>query len=135
MRAVLDANILIAALLSRNGPPAQILARWLAGEFELVVSVSLLDELERALGYSRIRSRVTPVEAAEFLALLAHAAIVVADPPVAPARSADDADDCLVALAESAQAVLVSGDKHLLDLALALPIQSAREFLDTLERG
>ena len=50
MRAVLDPNILIAALLSRSGAPAQIVWRWLAGEFELVVSETLLAELERALG-------------------------------------------------------------------------------------
>ncbi len=47
MRALLDVNILISALLSRRGGPAQLLTRWLAGEFELVVSEALLSELER----------------------------------------------------------------------------------------
>ena len=49
MRAVLDVNVLIAALLSPTGAPAQIVSRWLGGEFELIVSGNLLAELERAL--------------------------------------------------------------------------------------
>jgi hypothetical protein len=38
VRAVLDPNVLIAALLSPTGAPAQLVGRWLGGEFELVVS-------------------------------------------------------------------------------------------------
>ncbi|HSR23271.1 MAG TPA: putative toxin-antitoxin system toxin component, PIN family, partial [Candidatus Eisenbacteria bacterium] len=63
MRAVLDVDILISALLSRQGTPAQLLARWLAGEFDVIVSDALLDELERALGYPKLLTRVPPAEA------------------------------------------------------------------------
>jgi putative PIN family toxin of toxin-antitoxin system len=135
VRAVLDPNILIAALLSRGGAPGQIVARWLAGEFELVVSESLLAELARALAYPKLRARISTDEAAEFLSTLAHAAIVATDPPTPAGRSADPDDDYLLALAETGRAVLVSGDRHLLDLADELPIQSARAFLEALERG
>ena len=55
MIITLDANILIAAVLSRSGPPAQIVARWPAGEFELVVSESLLDEVERGHSFEVTR--------------------------------------------------------------------------------
>ena len=132
MRAVLDPNILIAALLSPSGVPAQIVSRWLAGEFELVVSGALLAELERALAYPKLRTRITEHEAAEFVALLRGGAIFAADPPTAR-RSADPGDDYLLALAETESAVLVSGDQHLLALADELPIQTARAFLDTLD--
>ncbi len=135
MRAVLDPNILIAALLSRSGPPAQIVSRWLAGEFELVVSESLLGELERALAYPKLRAHVSSGEAAEFVSLLAHAAILAPDAPAPARRSADPGDDYLLALAEAGRAVLVSGDRRLLDLAGELPIQTARAFLETLEQG
>jgi uncharacterized protein len=133
VRAVLDPNILIAALLSRSGPPAQILARWLGGEFELIVSESLLAELERGLAYPKLRAHISPAEAAEFCDVLAHAAIAVPDPQTAARRSADPGDDYLLALAEAQRAVLVSGDRHLLDLSDELPIQTARGFLDVLE--
>lgn len=65
MRAVLDPCILISALLSRGGAPAQVLTRWLGGEFELIVSESLLDELARALAYPRLRERIPAAEAAD----------------------------------------------------------------------
>ncbi len=55
MRAVLDPNVLVSALLSRSGAPAQIASRWLAGEHELVVSELLLAELDRALAYPKIQ--------------------------------------------------------------------------------
>jgi putative PIN family toxin of toxin-antitoxin system len=132
VRAVLDPNILIAALLSPSGVPAQLVGRWLGGEFELVVSEALLAELERALAYPKLRGRVAAHDAAEFVSLLRHGAILAPDPPNAGRRSADPGDDYLLVLAESEHAILVSGDQHLLTLADDLPIQTARAFLDTL---
>jgi hypothetical protein len=134
VRAVLDPNVLIAALLSRTGPPGQIVARWLAGDFELVVSASLLAELERAFAYPRLRRRVSSEEAAGFVSLLAEAAQMVPDPPEPAPRSADPGDDYLLALAESQQAVLVSGDRHLLDVGNRYPVQAPRAFLEALDR-
>lgn len=133
MRAVLDPNVLVSALLSRSGAPAQIIARWLAGDFELVVSELLLAELERALAYPKLQARIPTVEGAEFLALVRQAAFIGADRPDAPRRSADSGDDYLLALAESERALLVSGDRHLIGLADRFPIRTARAFLEELE--
>lgn len=132
MRAVLDPNILVAALLSRSGAPAQIVSRWIAGEFELVVSEALLAELERALAYPKLRKRVSADEAGAFVAIVRDGGRLGADPPHPARRSTDPGDDYLLALAEQERAVLVSGDQHLLELADALPIQTARAFLDNL---
>ena len=133
MRAVLDPNVLIASLISAAGAPAQIISGWLAGDFELVVSEALLAELDRALASPKLRRRVRPAEAAEFVALLRHGAVVAPDEPAGRHRSADPGDDYLLALAESERAVLVTGDHHLLALAGTLPIFSARGFLDDLK--
>jgi putative PIN family toxin of toxin-antitoxin system len=132
VRAVLDPNILIAALLSPSGAPAQIIKRWLGGEFELVVSEELLSELEWALAYPKLRRRIPGDDAAEFVSLLRLAAILAPDPEEGAHRSADPGDDYLLALAENERAVLVSGDQHLLELAGDLPIETARTFLDRL---
>lgn len=133
MRAVLDANVLIAALLTPRGAPAQILSRWLVGEFELVVSEGLLAELERALAYPKLRTRVTPADAADFISFLQSTAVLASDPPAPPRRSHDPGDDYLLALAESEKAMVVSGDQHLLELADRFPIHSPRDFLEVLE--
>lgn len=132
MRAVLDPNILIAALLTPSGAPAQIISRWLGGEFELVVSEGLLSELERALAYPKLRRHIPADDATEFVSLLRLAGIVAPDPGPGTHRSADPGDDYLLALAENERAVLVSGDQHLLELADDLPIQTARTFVDRL---
>ena len=132
MRAVLDPNVLIAGLLSPSGPPAEILSRWVAGEFELVVSDALLAELERALAYPKVRARVTEGDAHAFVEVLRRGAHAAEDPPSPPNRSADPGDDYLLALAETERALLVSGDRHLLDLSGTLPVQSPRDFLSSL---
>jgi uncharacterized protein len=132
LRAVLDPNILIAALLSRSGAPAQIVSRWVAGEFELIASESLIAELERALAYPKIRNRVPVEEGSAFVDLLRHGARLAHDPEATARRSSDPGDDYLLALAEAERAVLVSGDEHLLALAGELPILTARAFLNSL---
>jgi putative PIN family toxin of toxin-antitoxin system len=132
VRAVLDPNVLIAALLSPGGAPAQIVSRWLAGEFELIVSESVLTELERAMTYPKLRSRIADADAAAFIDLLRDAAILAQEPPEVPRRSADPGDDYLLALAEQERAVLVSGDQHLLSLKRELPVTTPREFYEQL---
>jgi len=133
VRAVLDANVLVSALLSPSGTPAQLLARWIAGEYELVASPQLLNEVGRTLGSPKFHGRIDPDEAGAFVALIREQATFAVDPEAAPPRSPDHADDYLLALAESRQAVLVSGDQHLLGLADAFPIFTPTEFLRTLD--
>ena len=132
MRAVLDPNVLIAAVLSRSGTPALILRAWLDGRFDLLVSEALLTELERALGYPKLAARVSAEERSSFLELLRAAATPTDDPADIPSVSADPGDDYLVALAHSQQALLVSGDQHLLALADRMPIMNPRAFLESL---
>ena len=109
------------------------MSRWLAGEFELIVSEALLDELRRTLAYPKLQTRITADEAEEFLNLLRDSAVLIEDPTARRHRSADPGDDYLLALAQAAQAVLVCGDQHVLELADELPIQTAPAFLETLE--
>jgi uncharacterized protein len=133
VRAVLDPNILIAALLSPSGAPAQIVRHWLGGEFELVVSETLLGELDRALAYPKLRRRIPPEDAAEFVSVLRLGAVLAPDPEWGTHSSTDPGDDYLLALAEHERAVLVSGDQHLLALADELPIEAAGGFLAHLD--
>jgi putative PIN family toxin of toxin-antitoxin system len=133
VRAVLDVNVLISALISRSGAPARLLELWLGGELELVVSEALLVELERALAYPKVRRLVAATEASRFLALLRELADVVPDRAgVPPVSSPDRGDDYLLALAAGERVPLVSGDAHLLSLSDRAPVLSPRELLDLL---
>ncbi len=134
MRAVLDPNVLISALLSREGAPAEALRAWLRGEFELVVSALLLEELGRTLAYPKLRRRIDAREADRFVEWLRGTATMGTDPDDPPAiRSPDRGDDYVIALAEAERAALVSGDRHLIGLADDLPIFLPARFLALLE--
>jgi uncharacterized protein len=100
----------------------------------LVVSPLLLEELERALGYPKLRRRIPVADAEELITLLRDEAELQSDPSDVPIlRSADPGDDYLISLAAAAQAVIVSGDGHLLALAEQLPVFSPASFLRTIE--
>ena len=134
LRAVLDPNVIISALLSPKGAPARTVRAWIDGAFELVVSPLLLDELERALAYPKLRKHITSAEAGRVIHWIRQTATLTNDPANTPSlRSPDPGDDYLIALAESERAALVSGDGHLLGLGQDLPIYSPAGFLRVLE--
>lgn len=137
MRAVLDPNVLIAALLSARGTPAGIFRAWLNGAFELVVSPALLAELERALDYPKLRRRIAHQDGEELVELLRRTATFVYDQPTESAAptSSDPGDDYLLALAIHTRSVLVTGDNDLLTIDTTLPIRSPAAFMGLLERS
>jgi uncharacterized protein len=133
VRAVLDPNVIISGLLSRAGSPARVLRAWDEGQFELVVSPELLEELARALSYPKLRRHISEQDANAVMRWINASATSVADPESEPpVRSEDPGDDYLVALAWAERAVLVSGDTHLLDLSDEIPVYSPRRFLAVL---
>jgi uncharacterized protein len=127
---VLDPNVLVSAALSPRGAPAEILRRWLAGEFELVVSPKLLEELRRVFAYPKISKRIALDDSDMLLGLLEDEAQVVSDPDQpAPIEIADPDDVYLLVLAAAAGAALVSGDGHLTALADRFPVFGPADFL------
>src|SRR5262245_23336376 len=119
MIAVLDTNVIISALLSSAGPPAETVQHWEQEQFELATSPVLLAELQETLTYARVQKYLkrSPAYIEAFLKRLSTTSIFV-DPPFGLDVMADDPDDNRVlecALAAEA-AYIVSGDSHLLDL-------------------
>jgi len=134
VRAILDANVIISALLSRSGSATVVLRAWQDGQFELTVSPLLLAELERALAYAKLRRRISAEEADAVVGWLRRAATVTPDPQgPPPIRSRDPGDDYLLTLAASEHALLVSGDEHLLSLQGESPVHSPASFLSLLD--
>ncbi len=119
MIIVLDTNVMISALLSTEGSPAQIIDLWEAGEFDIATSAPLLDEVKRVLGYEKIKKslKCTPEEINRLIGGWRTAAIYV-EPEEELEVIEDDPDDNRVlecAVAADAD-YIVSGDHHLLDL-------------------
>jgi uncharacterized protein len=133
LRAVLDANVLVSAVLSRAGAPGRLIALWLGGAFELVVAEALLAELGRMFSYPKLREYITSEDAADFIELLRITASMFADAEHPDPVSRDPGDGYVVALATMSASILVSGDQDLLVLAPELPIRSPAAFLALLE--
>jgi len=130
VRAVVDVNVLISAILSSRGASAELLRKARDGEFELIVSELLLAELQRACTYPKLRKQIPVEKAAAIISWLRHHGLVAEDrigPP--PVRSPDPEDDYLLALAISERAFLVTGDQHLLGLRRELPIYPPADFV------
>lgn len=129
-RAVLDPGVLVSALITPTGTPAKLLAQVRDGGLELVVSPLLLVELEEVLGREKFRRYVDLETVRDYVEMLRRESLGFADPEEPPPLRSDDADDdYLLTLARSQNAVLVSGDRHLLDLAGRAPILSPADLL------
>jgi len=140
MRGVLDANVLVSALIRPEGPPGRILVRlFREGAFELVASPATLEELRRSLRYPRVRKalRLSEEELDLWVDALRAIAVVVEGMVSRHVVEADPADDiCIAAAADGLADYIVSGDRHLLDLGEheGIRIVTPREFLDLLEQ-
>ncbi len=136
LRVVVDPNVLIAAVISQSGAPAELLDRWRDGEFDLVVSPKLLEELEDVLLRPKFSELASDDEVRAYAEALAKGGVAFDDPVKPPALTSDPGDDYLVALAVAAGAdAIVSGDRHLTELAdPPVAVLIPRALLDRLER-
>lgn len=116
MKVVLDANVLVSAVVA-EGASHRIVARWLdRGALDVVLFPALLAEVEDALDRPRIQKRIEPELAGLYLATVRRIVELVADPMSVSAHTRDLDDDYLVALArEHGADYIVTGDKDLLE--------------------
>ncbi len=140
IKAVLDANVLISAILTSKGHPAKILNKWKTGAFDLVMSLSILNEIGRVILYSKIRKRLnwSDLEINEFLLGLAQFGIMVSKEPKIDVIKEDPTDNKYLACAQKGEAdFIVTGDQHLLKLKnyKGLKIVTPKMFLNILKEA
>lgn len=116
-RVVIDPGVIVSGLLNPDGPPGRLLDAWVDGEFDLVVSPHLLEELTDVLSRPKLASRLDSTIVSEMLRLVREAAVIASDAPPAPVCRDPD-DDYLVALALGTGSLLVSGDKDVLSVQM-----------------
>jgi uncharacterized protein len=136
LRAVVDPGVFVSALLTPHGTASKLLDALFRGQWQLVASPLLFEELTEVLLRERFHRYFDATQVYEFVAQLITVAVLVEDPIERPKVTQDADDDYLVALAAAAHSdVLVSGDHHLTDLKRFgdIRIVTPREFLDELE--
>jgi len=115
LKAVLDTNVLVSALLSNNGIPNQVL-RQAKVVYQLFISQEILEEVMEVLLRPRIQRKILLTEEGiqSFLSAIQKVAEMVENLPSLQIIENDPDDDVILACAVKANAdYLVSGDIHL----------------------
>lgn len=135
IRAVLDTNVLVSALLF-FGPPSQLVPAWQGGRLCPIVSAEILEEYVRVLAYSKFK-----LTGSEILSLIEEDVLPFVDTvrakPISVPTLRDPDDMKSLACAVSARVHwLVSGDDDLLSIGKveSVEIVSVTNFLRHLKQ-
>jgi len=135
IKIVLDTNVLVSAVLSPNGKPAQILTMVKTGDLQLIVSSEIIDEIKEVFLYPQIKKRnpflQTPQQIEKFLGdLLKFAEVTPGECKVNVVSDASD-NKFLECALEGEANFIISGDKHLKELRVfeGIEIVDPDEFL------
>lgn len=112
MKVVLDTNVIVSAAFF-GGPPRAVLDAWADGQIHVILTPSIFDEYLRVC--DRLRASYPDADYQAVLTeLLAHGTLT---PDLADDEyvTADPDDDKFMRCAYEAGAVVVSGDRYLLD--------------------
>jgi hypothetical protein len=134
IRAVLDTNVVISALLF-SGPPSQLVSAWQSSRLRPVISAPILDEYIRVLAYPKFKLTSAEIHGLIEEELLPFTETVKVIPSaVSKVRDPDDAKFITCATTADVQ-WLVSGDDDLLSLhrVKSVEIVSVTAFLQHLK--
>ena len=139
LRVVLDANVFVSAYIRPEGPPGQIIERFVRdGAFEVVLTEPIVEEVLQSLAYPKVqkaaRSKTDPELWFEDIVVLSQ--LVGGDVEVASVCGDPDDDKYVAAAIEGRAAFVVTGDPDLLTLGEheGIRIITPRAFLDLLNQ-
>ena len=130
MKIVLDTNVLISGIFF-SGPPYQIFKAWQEGKIKITVSEEILSEYHRVA--EELSNQFPSIDIDRILELITvHADIVDAsDFQVTICEDPDDNKFIACALASKSN-IIVSGDKHLLNVTgyKGIQVVKPRDFVN-----
>ena len=136
MRVVLDTNIVVSSLISKDTAPYFLYRAWRHRRFDLLTSASQLAEIEQVLARPQLQKNILPQEAQEIILGLRTEAEHVDTDAVRVTLSPDPDDNRILAIAVAGHAdYVVSGDKaDMLSLGevSGIPIITARHAVNIL---
>lgn len=132
IRAVLDTNVLLAALLSKNGASFEIVRRLRRGEWRMIVSNHLALEYEEVLKRHSAKLKLAFSEVDILLNAICYFADFISLPRSPLPRLIDPDDEPLLLAAEvsGARLIVTHNFRHLREaIAYDVSVLRPREFL------
>jgi uncharacterized protein len=138
LRAVVDTNILVSGFISPLSYPREIEKRWRNGQFELITSTPIIEEIRRVLYLPRIKQKYRLSESSirAFILAITYKANCTAGKLILSGVAPDPGDDKVISCAVEAQAdFIVTGDKKFqrLDAYQSVRIINAESFIKILD--
>lgn len=139
--AVVDTNVLLSSLLAtakEDSPPVNILRRWYQKEFVLIMSSSIVDELEDAFTRPYFADNISHETQERALASFRRQATWANPLELVERVAPDPRDDHVIATSLSGNATyLVTGDRTLraVDTFRGVQFVTPREFIDILDQA
>ena len=130
MKAVLDTNVFVSGVFF-SGPPYQILKAWREGVVEFVMSSEILDEYRRVANI--LSEKYASVSLDAILDFVENEADFIEAVPLPEQITNDPDDEIFLACAIASGAkIIVSGDKHLLNVSgyKGIEVLKPRDFVD-----
>lgn len=139
LKGVIDTNVFISGLISKKGKSASLINNWRAGNFSLVISPQLIDELLKVVNRPRIKEKynIKDKQIKTLLKTIYKKAIKVKGVYEKITKSQDPKDNILLACALEGKAdYLISFDPHLRNLKYYYGVQivDVSQFLRILEK-
>ena len=139
IRAVVDTNLLVSAFISPASYPREIARHWRRGDFVLVTSREIAEEIDRVLHLPRIKIKyhVTEPDIQAFVLALIHLGSCVSGGLALKGVAPDLGDDKIISCAvEGAAKFIVTGDKALQGLGQyqGIKIINAQQFIEILQQ-
>lgn len=133
-RVVVDTNLIISGTTTANTIPYQLIESWRKGEYILVTSLQIIEEVRQVLKRTKIQKQfsLTITETNQVIETLSSHAFVTSGILEVDVVKNDPDDNKFIACAlEGSASYIVSGDNHLLSIReyQGIQIVRAREFL------
>lgn len=131
MKVILDTNVFISGIFF-SGPPYRILQAWRDGLIKLALTGKILEEYRRVA--EQLHRQFPAINLQRIFELLIINAEIVPDQHLPVTICADPDDDKFIACALTARCkVIVSGDKHLLNIPTyrGIKVVTPRYFVET----
>lgn len=139
LKAVIDTNLHVSGLFSKNTVSAILQDHWINLDIILVTSIDIIKEVNRVMHYPRIQQRFKPRDEniRRFFRLVFRKALITKDRYKTDRITADPTDNKFLACALEGQAdYILSRDPHLRDLKhyQGIQILDASKFLSKINK-